>query len=229
MQRVRLVRDQVIAALLLPGILCVLAGLYPIVILLQGRPFLHRSERMRDADTAFFLLKIRTMRPAEQADDEPLGGHNTARVTAIGAVLRRTRLDELPQILNVLTGDIGFVGPRPPLRKHVAACPRRYRRVLTATRPGITGLATVLVHKREERLLSRCQTFRETEDVYLTHCLPMKLRIEAIYLRNRSLWLDLRIIWRTFAGLRLSRPVAVSPPVPVSETPVQPKSLARAA
>ena len=130
-----------------------------------------------------------------------LGGHQYRRVTALGRILRQTRLDELPQIFNVLKGDIGFIGPRPPLRRHVDACPHLYRRVLGTMRPGITGLSTILVHQREERLLSRCCSDGETESVYIEHCLPLKLKLDLLYARRRTLGLDLVILWRTVLRL----------------------------
>lgn len=194
--------DRFIACLLLPVILPILAVLYVVVVAVQGRPFLYVSERMRDADTAFPLYKIRTMHSCDAGSAESvLGGEQRHRITWAGGLLRRTRLDELPQIFNVLRGDMRFVGPRPPLRRHVAACPRRYRRLLARSRPGITGLATVMVHAREERLMAACRTVAESEAVYLRRCLPVKLRLDLIYQRRRSLWLDALILWRTFSGL----------------------------
>lgn len=201
MAAARLSRDQLVACALAPVILLVLAVLYVVVVALQGRPFLHVSERMADADRSFPLYKIRTMRRSPSGREGALGGADLYRVTPIGRILRRTRLDELPQIFNVIRGDIGFIGPRPPLPVHVAAHPEGFRRLLEAVRPGITGLATVTVHRREERLLSGCRTAAETEEVYLRRCLPVKLRLDAIYARNRCLSLDLLILWRTFARL----------------------------
>lgn len=193
--------SRLIAALLLPVILVMLTLLFVVVTALQGRPFFYASERMRDTKTPFRLYKIRTMTPVETSEEMVLGGHLRSRITPIGRVLRRTRLDELPQIFNVLRGDIGFIGPRPPLRRHVEACPMRYRQVLDVARPGITGLSTVMVHHREERLLSRCRSAAETEAAYLEHCLPLKLRLDLLYANKRGVSLNLLILWRTFARL----------------------------
>lgn len=207
--------DRAIACLLLPVILPVLAVLYVIVVAAQGRPFLFASVRMRDPVTEFRLLKIRTMHPPPPDGCEgALGGSDTWRITRVGAVLRRTRLDELPQIFNVVRGDIRFVGPRPPLRRHMMARPATYRRLLAASRPGITGLATVTVHAREERILSACRSVEETEAVYLRRCLPVKLQLDLLYLERRSFWLDALILWRTFS--RLARaPSRATPPLGV--------------
>ena len=197
--------DRIFAILLLPLVLLILGVLYIVVVPLQGRPFFYSSERMRDADSAFTLFKIRTLHPANETSVETvLGGYVCQRITPIGVWLRRFRLDELPQIFNVIRGDIRFIGPRPPLRRHVAACSQEYRALLTATKPGITGLATVTLHRREERLLAPCQTEQESEQVYLEKCLPIKLRLDAIYQKRRCFALDLLILWRTFSKLKFS-------------------------
>ncbi len=194
-------KSQIVAALLLPVILPLLAVLYLVVLTLQGRPFLFTSERMRDPDTSFRLYKIRTMQVTPGGTESAFGGHEKGRVTRLGLVLRRSRLDELPQIFNVLRGDMNFIGPRPPLRAHVIAAPRRYGRVLGAMRPGITGLSTVMVHRREDRLMSPCRSAAEAEAVYYRHCLPVKLRLDMIYAERRSLGLDILILWRTLSRL----------------------------
>lgn len=193
--------DQIFALMLLPIIVVVLAILYLIVVPLQGRPFLFASERMRGGDEAFLLWKLRTMEPS--AVQKVLGGMEAERVTPLGHFLRRLRLDELPQIFNILKGDIRFIGPRPPLRQYVDAFPDLYGEVFRDTVPGVTGLATVMLHQREERLLSRCRTDEEARDVYYRRCLPLKARIDIIYRDNKSIWLNLTILWWTFSRLRL--------------------------
>jgi lipopolysaccharide/colanic/teichoic acid biosynthesis glycosyltransferase len=111
-------------------------------------------------------------------------------------VLRRWRLDELPQLWNVLRGDMSFVGPRPPLRRYVEAFPELYADVLRA-RPGITGLATLIYHAEEERLLAPCRTAAETEAVYVRRCVPRKAQLDLIYAARRDLCLDLWIMFAT--------------------------------
>lgn len=199
--------DKTLALLLMPIVLVLLAILYAIVVPLQGRPFLFTSERMRGPGQAFRLLKIRTMHPPDSVGEQSvLGGDQAGRVTPIGRFLRKTRLDELPQIINVLRGDIRFIGPRPPLRRYVEQYPELYSRVLQ-TPPGITGLATVMLHAREERLLSRCNSPTETDLVYRTRCIPMKARLDLLYRDKQSLALDALILWRTFSRLFSRKPV----------------------
>ncbi|MDA8586378.1 sugar transferase [Rhodobacteraceae bacterium] len=212
--------DQALALVLLPSVAVVLAVLYVVVVALQGRPFIFTSERMRSKDQAFYLLKIRTMKLPEQSMNETaLGGDQKWRVTPVGAFLRRTRLDELPQIFNVLRGELRFVGPRPPLRKYVEQYPVLYGQVLADTRPGITGLATVILHAREERLLSRCRTSAETDAVYRRRCIPMKARLDLVYRDNRGWVLNAMILWMTFSRL-LPRSLADMVAVKILWSPV---------
>jgi lipopolysaccharide/colanic/teichoic acid biosynthesis glycosyltransferase len=131
------------------------------------------------------------------------GGDKTARITRTGTFLRRHRLDEIPQLWNVLRGDISFVGPRPPLRSYVEQFPDIYREVLKS-RPGITGMATLTFHRTEERLLADCKTAAETEAVYIRRCVPRKARLDLIYARRRTVCSDLKLMFATvFRGISL--------------------------
>lgn len=165
------------------------------ILICDGRPVLYLSERMKTPDQAFLLWKFRTMRSAEM-DTGVSGGDKNDRISKLGHILRRSKLDELPQLFNVLRGDISMVGPRPPLRRYVERFPDLYAQVLQQ-RPGLTGLATIVFHKSETRLLSRCATAAQTEDIYIRRCIPRKARLDLIYAENRTLWLDLRLIAAT--------------------------------
>lgn len=177
----------------------VILGLMLALLVLQGRPLFYAGERMRGVDQSFRLWKFRTMSVAPD-NGGVSGGDKQSRITPMGRFLRRTRLDELPQLWNILRGDISFVGPRPPLRRYVDSHPDLYARVL-ACRPGVTGLATVIFHRTEERLLAPCKTPQETERVYVRRCIPRKARLDLIYCQRRSLALDMWLIWRTIAGM----------------------------
>ncbi|MFO6466194.1 sugar transferase [Jannaschia sp. KMU-145] len=155
-------------------------------------PVFYRSERMRGPATAFTLWKFRTMRP-DSHDTGVTGGHKSDRITPLGRLLRRTRLDELPQLWNVLRGDIAFVGPRPPLRRYVEMYPDLYARVL-ADPPGITGLASLVYAAQEERDLARCRTAAEVEHVYVTRSIPRKAALDLLYRRHRHLGTDLHLM-----------------------------------
>ncbi len=189
--------DLGLAAALVLALALPLAGLMALMWARQGRPILHGSERMQTPARPFTLWKLRTMRP-DPADAGVSGGDKSDRITPMGRFLRRTRGDELPQLYNILRGEMSLVGPRPPLRAYVERFPDLYARVLRS-RPGVTGLATLVFHAREEALLAGCATPEETDRVYARRCVPRKARLDLIYQRRRSLGLDLWLIWLTLA------------------------------
>ncbi len=185
-------------ALLPVALLCVIIAL--LLVVSEGRPVLYASERMASPRRAFRLWKFRTM-----TGDGGLcvsGGHVAPRVTRTGAVLRRTRLDELPQLWNVLAGDMSLVGPRPPLRSVVERFPALYSAVLR-TRPGVTGLASLCYHRHESRVLGGCRTATETERAYLRRCVPAKARLDLIYAARQTVLLDAAILTATLADRML--------------------------
>lgn len=183
-------------ALVLALVLALPFGLLLIVLLLrEGRPVFYVSERMRGPGRPFRLWKLRTM-SVVAADSGVSGGDKAARITPMGRLLRRSRLDEVPQLWNVLKGDMSFVGPRPPLRLYVERFPDLYAQVLQS-RPGITGLATLRYHAHEERLLRACTSAAETDAVYSRRCVPRKAALDLIYQHRRTLCLDLMLLWQT--------------------------------
>ncbi len=117
------------------------------------------------------------------------------RITPIGRLLRRYKLDELPQLLNVLKGEMSFVGPRPEDPVYVAKYTTEQLQVLNF-RPGITSPASL--HYRNEQALL---TDKNWEQVYLGEILPHKLAIEMEYLLQRSVWTDLKVIFNTIGGI----------------------------
>ena len=188
------------AALLLGALLVLPFGLLLVYLLLrEGRPVFYRSERMRGPQRAFTLWKLRTMRVVE-ADSGVSGGDKADRVTPIGKWLRAHRADEIPQLWNVLKGDMSFVGPRPPLRSYVERFPDVYAKVLQS-RPGVTGLATLHFHKREERLLRDCLTPEQTDEIYARRCIPRKARLDEIYGKQRNLCMDVNLMMNTVRGV----------------------------
>ena len=169
------------------------------ILMIDGRPVLYLSERMKTPEQGFKLWKFRTMRP--QAGDVGVsGGHKADRITRTGHVMRRYRLDEIPQLWNILRGDISFVGPRPPLRRYVEAFPELYRAVLRS-RPGVTGLASIVYHRHEAALLARCATPAQTDAVYSRICVPAKARLDLIYQRHQSICYDFDLVFQTIGNL----------------------------
>lgn len=163
----------------------------------EGRPLFYVSERMAALDRPFWFWKLRTMRP-DPRDSGVSGGDKVARLTPTGQFLRKTRADELPQAWNILRGDLSLVGPRAPLRIYVEAFPAIYARVLRS-RPGITGLATLVYSHHEHQILMQCTTPEETDAVYRRRCIPYKARLDLLYQRHCSLRTDLWLISVTAA------------------------------
>jgi lipopolysaccharide/colanic/teichoic acid biosynthesis glycosyltransferase len=193
--------DIVVAALLGFLLLPVVFTVVVIILIRDGRPVFYVSERMKTPERGFDLVKFRTMRP-DLDDAGATGAHKNNRVTATGALLRKYRLDEMPQLWNILKGDMSFVGPRPPLRRYVEKFPEIYGRVLRS-RPGLTGLASIYYHQHEEWLLRNAKSSEETEKIYCRACVPRKARLDLIYQKRRNLCFDVLLMLRTvFRRLR---------------------------
>lgn len=177
----------------------VLIWLVIYLLIKQGRPLFYVAERMKGPQTPFNLWKLRTMTVVD--DDQGVsGGNKSSRVTPTGDWLRRKRMDEFPQLWNILKGDLSFVGPRPPLREYVERFPEIYTQVLKS-RPGVTGLATIRFHKHEDGLLSRCETPEQTDDIYCRICVPRKARLDLIYQRNQNTCYDFDLVFQTIGNL----------------------------
>lgn len=162
-------------------------------------PVFFRQERIGRGFRPFKILKFRTMVP----DAPKLGGQLTAgkdpRITPIGRFLRKTKLDELPQLINVFLGDMSFVGPRPEVGRYVELYHADYEFLLTV-RPGITDLAS-LKYRHESELLGQ---FPDPDAAYINVLLPDKIALGREYIRRSSIWFDLVLILKTV--LRMSEP-----------------------
>jgi len=169
------------------------------LLLKEGRPLFYVAERMKAPGQPFRLWKLRTMSVIE-TDTGVSGGDKAGRITATGARLRAKRLDELPQLWNILKGDLSFVGPRPPLREYVDRYPETYAQVLKS-RPGVTGLASITYHKHEATLLARCATSQETDKIYSQTCVPTKARLDLIYQRHQCMCYDFDLVFQTIGNI----------------------------
>ncbi|HRP82324.1 MAG TPA: sugar transferase [Flavobacteriales bacterium] len=151
-----------------------------------------RQVRVGRGGREFRLLKFRSMRPGSEAKGQLTIGGRDPRITGVGYFLRKTKLDELPQLWNVLIGDMSVVGPRPEVPKYVALYTEEQRHVLNV-RPGITGMASI-DYIDENELLARAA---DPEKAYVEEVMPAKLALDLRYVRERSFLLDLRIILAT--------------------------------
>ena len=156
------------------------------------------QQRVGRGGRLFRLYKFRSMRVAPAGSGNLVTGRDDPRITPVGHWLRRTKLDELPQLWNVARGDMSLVGPRPEVPRYVACYTPQQRRVLEV-RPGITDPAT-LAFRDEEDLLAAVPA-DEREAYYLREVLPRKLELNREYLERRGVWSDLGIIARTLATL----------------------------
>jgi lipopolysaccharide/colanic/teichoic acid biosynthesis glycosyltransferase len=163
-------------------------------------PALFRQVRVTRGGRLFKMLKFRSMH-VTRADSGPLiTAAADPRITNVGAFLRRSKLDELPQLLNVFKGDMSLVGPRPEVPKYVALYPPQLRDLILSVRPGITDEASI-EFRNESALLAGAE---DPESRYVVEILPRKLEIYARYARQHSLIGDVRILLRT-VGLRLRK------------------------
>lgn len=144
----------------------------------------------------FNLIKFRTMRPGSEQKGQLTVGSRDARITRVGYFLRKYKLDELPQLLNVLTGDMSLVGPRPEVRKYVDLYTPEQKQVL-AVRPGITDEASIKYFEESDLLAGA----EDPEKMYVERIMPEKLRINLEYIQHRSLGRDMGILFRTFGRM----------------------------
>ena len=177
--------------------LCGLVGLAPLwvpalagIVLEDGFPAFFRQQRIGRGGKPFQLWKLRSMRinhtgPQITAGSDP-------RITRVGRIIRKYKIDELPQFWNVVIGELSIVGPRPEVPRYVNLDNPVWQRVLSV-RPGITDLAT-LVYRNEEELLAAAP---DPERYYRETLLPAKLQLNVEYLENRTWWTDLRLIVMT--------------------------------
>jgi lipopolysaccharide/colanic/teichoic acid biosynthesis glycosyltransferase len=159
-------------------------------------PVFFRQRRMGRRFRPFLVWKFRTMvRHAPRLGPEITTGFDP-RITRVGRLIRRTKLDELPQLINVITGDMSLVGPRPEVPRYVRMFRKDYRTILTV-RPGITDLAS-LKYRDEQEMLGR---IRDPERFYRTRVLPDKIRLARLYIRQASFSRDLRLIFLTLGRI----------------------------
>ena len=193
--------DALVAAagllLLSPLLLC--AGLA--VIVFDGRPVFFFQERIGRRGRPFRIVKFCSMRaPADgRSHDFDLG--NQSRVTRLGRFLRTTKIDELPQLWNVLKGEMSLVGPRPEVQKWTEVYPERWA-LVHSVRPGITDPASIL-YRHEEKTLS---ALANPEKAYREEILPKKLELYEEYVRSHSFSGDLRLLMETFLAVIKTKP-----------------------
>ena len=179
------------------GLILVSPLLLVIAILINREspgPVFYRGERIGKNGKSFRIFKFRTM--VENAEN--LGGPSTAgddpRLTKIGLFLKRYQFDELPQLINVIKGEMSLVGPRPDVPSEIESLELEIRKIILSIKPGITSLA-VLADPHEGELL---QGSKDPHKTYCEKIKPEKIRLNLEYVEQRSFWLDIKIIIKTF-------------------------------
>lgn len=196
----RRIRDLFIAilALLLLWPLMIVIGLT--VFLCSGAPIIYREGRMSRGEGRFTIYKFRTMWAGEESFYH-VAPDNDPRITRLGLWLRRWRLDELPQLFNILRGDMSIVGPRPLHAKNAAAIPESKLKRILSVAPGITGRGA-LEFLEEDHCLAQLSN---PEKVFLEKLLPARIERELEYLDDPDPCKDWRIIWETLTTLWFSQ------------------------
>jgi lipopolysaccharide/colanic/teichoic acid biosynthesis glycosyltransferase len=163
-------------------------------------PAFFRQERIGKGLRPFRIYKFRTMVQDAPAKGGMITFGEDPRITKVGRVLRKVKIDELPQLINVLRGEMSFVGPRPEVRRYVELYCEDYKEILKVL-PGITDLAS-LQYRHEAEILGRCEN---PEEEYVKYVLPEKIRLAKEYLSQSSLRFDLILILKTVLSLLRSR------------------------
>ena len=190
--------DFVYVLILVPFVLPVMAIITLAIQATSGGPVLFRQRRLGRGGTKFELLKFRTMHHARPTAGSGLTQRGDRRITPIGRLLRRCKLDELPQLFNVLRGEMSLVGPRPDLPEYFESLDAKQRRVLSLT-PGITGAAS-LKFRNEEALLAQVDQER-LESFYVETLLPQKIALDLEYARTATAVTDTAMVLRTAAAI----------------------------
>jgi lipopolysaccharide/colanic/teichoic acid biosynthesis glycosyltransferase len=192
---IKRVFDIVVAVVLILILSPVMLVIAILVRVRDGSPVLFRQERIGRHGARFEMLKFRSMRP-EDRSAPPITIEGDTRITSLGRHLRAHKLDELPQLINVVKGEMSFVGPRPELEQYVDLFPDEYRTILTV-RPGITDPASI-EFRNEAALLAE---YPDPERAYVEVILPQKIRLALEYVRSRTLLGDLKVIGKTVRTL----------------------------
>jgi lipopolysaccharide/colanic/teichoic acid biosynthesis glycosyltransferase len=156
--------------------------------------FLQQRVGKNNAD--FFIYKFRTMRSGSDKKGLLTVGSKDSRVTRVGYYLRKYKLDELPQLINVFKGEMSFVGPRPEVRKYVNMYSPDQLKVLEV-RPGITDYASIL-YSNESELLAKAA---DPEKFYIETVFPAKLKLNMEYIQEKGFWKDIRLIFQTISKI----------------------------
>ncbi len=177
--------------------------LIAIIIKLDSKgPVFYKQKRFGKGGKEFNLIKFRTMHVNADKYGKLTVGMKDPRVTRVGYFLRKYKLDELPQLINVLKGDMSLVGPRPELKYRVEKLPPEYKRIYYEIKPGITCYASIEYIKENELLeKANLKTPEEIEDFYMKNILPDKIKLNMKYLERPTIFHDIKLILMTIGKI----------------------------
>lgn len=155
-----------------------------------------KQQRVGKNNIDFGLLKFRTMKVDSEKQGQLTISNKDSRITKVGSFLRKYKLDEIPQLINVLKGEMSVVGPRPEVRKYVNLYTAEQLKVLTV-KPGLTDLAS-LKYINENEILSKSST---PEKTYIEEIMQEKLKLNMEYIAKNNLWFDIKLIFKTIGKL----------------------------
>lgn len=159
-------------------------------------PVFYRQTRVGKDNTDFTVLKFRTMNVNSDRESLLTVGSKDKRITKLGSILRKYKLDEFPQLINVLLGDMTFVGPRPEVRKYVDYYDDDQKKVL-CVKPGITDVASIL-YRNENEILG---TVSDPEQYYVEEIMPEKIKYNLEYINSSSVFKDVKVIFKTLRAI----------------------------
>ena len=183
----------IVVTVLIGLVLLPIALLVSCLILLEcGGGVFFKQERVGQYGKPFYLWKFRTMKKDAESKGQLTIGMKDERITKLGRFLRTYKLDEIPQLINVLAGQMSLVGPRPEVKKYVDLYNDEQRKILDA-KPGITDYAS-LEYFKENEILGNAD---DPEKAYIEEIMPHKLRINQKFLRSSGLWQDINVLYLT--------------------------------
>lgn len=181
------------------GLLILLIPLIIIAIIIKldsEGPVIFKQVRIGKGEVPFNIYKFRTMVVCQDKNSSLVTRTKDKRITKVGAFLRKAKLDEFPQLFNVLLGDMSIVGPRPEVSKYVAYYTKEEKKVFLV-RPGITDLASI-EYRNEQDIL---ENSNDPEKTYIEEIMKEKLKLNQKYIENMSFLFDLKLIFKTFAAI----------------------------
>ncbi len=187
--------DRVAALLLIIVLMPIMLIVALLLLVTSDWPVFFVQERIGQYGKKFNMVKFKTMRGPENS---PIAVIDNNRVTSIGKWLRRTKIDELPELFNILIGTMSFVGPRPDVPGYADKLIGDDR-VILSLKPGLTGLASLKYRNEDDILAVQPDPLKDNDEVIW----PDKVRINKIYFENQSIWLDLKILLYTVLGKQI--------------------------